>query len=86
MGFLLRGGIAVGNVYRTTSHGPEAILDQVGCLDVLLRHLLAMTQQRRVQPAPNDLAAFLNRTIEPHRDSFPEAAKAAPVRTRARVG
>jgi signal transduction histidine kinase len=46
----------------------KAILDQVGRLDVLLRDLLAMTQQRHVNPAPNDLSAFLNATIEPHRE------------------
>jgi signal transduction histidine kinase len=46
----------------------QAILEQVGRLDVLLRDLLAMTQQRHVNPAPNDLSAFLNATIEPHRE------------------
>jgi signal transduction histidine kinase len=35
---------------------------------VLLRDLLAMTQQRPAQPAPNDLATFLDGTIEPHRE------------------
>jgi signal transduction histidine kinase len=42
------------------------ILEQIGRLDVLLRDLLAMTQQRSMQPVPNDLAAFLDRTIIPH--------------------
>jgi signal transduction histidine kinase len=44
----------------------KTILEQVGRLDVLLRDLLAMTQQRPVRPAPNDLATFLDRTIAPH--------------------
>jgi signal transduction histidine kinase len=46
----------------------KAILDQVGRLDLLLRDLLAMTQRRHVNPAPNDLSEFLNATIEPHRE------------------
>jgi signal transduction histidine kinase len=46
----------------------KAILDQVSRLDVLLRDLLAMTQQRHLDPAPNDLSAFLDATIEPHRE------------------
>ncbi len=45
-----------------------AILQQVGRLDLLLRDLLAMTQQRHAKPAPTDLAAFLEGTIEPHRE------------------
>jgi signal transduction histidine kinase len=46
----------------------KTILEQVGRLDVLLRDLLAMTQQRHVQPAPTDLAAFLEGIIESHRE------------------
>jgi signal transduction histidine kinase len=46
----------------------KAILEQVGRLDVLLRDLLAMTQQSHVNPAPNDLSRFLSATIEPHRE------------------
>jgi signal transduction histidine kinase len=45
-----------------------AILQQVGRLDVLLRDLLAMTQQRHLKPAPTNLATFLNGTVEPHRE------------------
>jgi signal transduction histidine kinase len=44
----------------------KTILQQIGRLDVLLRDLLAMTQQRPVQPAPTDLAAFLDRAIAGH--------------------
>jgi signal transduction histidine kinase len=44
----------------------KTILEQIGRLDVLLRDLLAMTQQRPVQPTTNDLATFLDRTIVPH--------------------
>jgi signal transduction histidine kinase len=44
----------------------KTILEQIGRLDVLLRDLLDMTQQRPVQPATNDLATFLDRTIVPH--------------------
>jgi signal transduction histidine kinase len=45
-----------------------AILEQVRRLDVLLRDLLAMTSQRNVNPAPTNLATFLQGTIEPHRE------------------
>jgi len=44
----------------------KTILEQIGRLDVLLRDLLAMTQQRPVQPAPTDLATFLDRAIVGH--------------------
>jgi signal transduction histidine kinase len=44
----------------------KTILEQIGRLDVLLRDLLAMTQPRPARPAPNDLATFLDGTIEPH--------------------
>jgi signal transduction histidine kinase len=46
----------------------KTILEQIGRLDVLLRDLLAMTQQRPALRAPNDLATFLDGTIEPHRE------------------
>jgi signal transduction histidine kinase len=46
----------------------KTILEQIGRLDVLLRDLLAMTQQRPAQPTPHDLATFLDGTIEPHRE------------------
>jgi signal transduction histidine kinase len=46
----------------------KTILEQIGRLDMLLRDLLAMTQQRPAQLAPNDLATFLDVTIEPHRE------------------
>ena len=44
----------------------KTILEQIGRLDVLLRDLLAMTQQRPPKPAPTDLATFLDRTTAPH--------------------
>jgi len=37
---------------------------------VLLRELLAMTQQRHVNPTSNDLSAFLNLTSPTGRDFF----------------
>jgi signal transduction histidine kinase len=46
----------------------DAILEQVGRLDILLRDLLAMTSQKSVKPAPTNLAAFLRGTIERHRE------------------
>jgi signal transduction histidine kinase len=46
----------------------KTILEQIGRLDVLLRDLLAMTQRRPAQPAPSDLATFLDGTIETHRE------------------
>jgi signal transduction histidine kinase len=44
----------------------KTILEQIGRLDVLLRDLLATTQQRPVQPAPINLATFLDRAIAGH--------------------
>jgi signal transduction histidine kinase len=44
----------------------KTILEQISRLDVLLRDLLAMTQPRPVQPAPTDLATFLDRAIAGH--------------------
>ncbi len=46
----------------------QFILQQVGRLDGLLRDLLAMTQQRKPKPAPIDLAAFLEKTVQAHRE------------------
>jgi signal transduction histidine kinase len=46
----------------------QSILQQVGRLDGLLRDLLAMTQRREPNLAEVDLAAFLERTIETHRE------------------
>ena len=46
----------------------QSILQQVGRLDGLLRDLLAMTQRREPKLAEIDLAAFLDRTAEPHRE------------------
>jgi signal transduction histidine kinase len=45
----------------------KSILQQVGRLDSLLNDLLAMTQRRTPKSAEVDLAAFLERTAEPHR-------------------
>jgi signal transduction histidine kinase len=44
----------------------QSILEQVGRLDALLRDLLAMTQRREPHVTDVDLAAFLDRTMEPH--------------------
>lgn len=46
----------------------NTILQQVDRLDALLRDLLEMTQARDPQFAEVDLAAFLARTVETHRD------------------
>jgi hypothetical protein len=46
----------------------QFILQQVGRLDSVLNDLLAMTQPRTPKPAEVDLAAFLERTAEPHRE------------------
>jgi signal transduction histidine kinase len=46
----------------------NVILEQVGRLDALLRDLLAMTQRREPQRAAVDLAAFLERTADAHRE------------------
>jgi signal transduction histidine kinase len=46
----------------------QSILQQVGRLDGLLRDLLAMTQRREPKLAEIDLAAFLERTAEAHRE------------------
>ncbi|WP_027536021.1 PAS domain-containing sensor histidine kinase [Bradyrhizobium sp. WSM3983] len=46
----------------------NTILQQVDRLDVLLRDLLEMTQARDPKFAGVDLAAFLARTVETHRD------------------
>jgi signal transduction histidine kinase len=46
----------------------QSILQQVGRLDGLLRDLLAMTQRREPKLAEIDLATFLERTAETHRE------------------
>jgi signal transduction histidine kinase len=46
----------------------QSILQQVGRLDGLLRDLLAMTQRREPNLTDIDLAAFLERTGETHRE------------------
>ena len=46
----------------------KAILQQVDRLDLLLRDLLEMTQARDPKLAEVDLATFLARTVETHRD------------------
>jgi signal transduction histidine kinase len=46
----------------------QSILQQVGRLDGLLRDLLAMTQRREPKLAESDLATFLERTAEAHRE------------------
>jgi signal transduction histidine kinase len=46
----------------------RSILQQVGRLDGLLRDLLAMTQRREPKLANIDLAAFLGRTADAHRE------------------
>ena len=46
----------------------KTILEQIARLDVLLRDLLTMTQQRTLQLVPNDLMTFLDQTIVPHHD------------------
>ncbi len=46
----------------------KAILQQVDRLDLLLRDLLEMTQAREPKLAEVDLAPFLARTVETHRD------------------
>jgi signal transduction histidine kinase len=46
----------------------QSILQQVGRLNSLLNDLLAMTQRRTPKSAEVDLAAFLERTAEPHRE------------------
>jgi len=46
----------------------SSILQQVGRLDGLLRDLLTMTQRREPRLAENDLAAFLARTADNHRE------------------
>jgi signal transduction histidine kinase len=46
----------------------QSILQQVGRLDGLLHDLLAMTQRREPKLAEIDLAAFLERTTEAHRE------------------
>jgi signal transduction histidine kinase len=46
----------------------QSILQQVGRLDGLLRDLLAMTQRREPKLAEIDLAAFLERTADAHRE------------------
>ncbi|MGJ4996937.1 sensor histidine kinase [Bradyrhizobium sp. HKCCYLS3077] len=50
------------------SRALEAILQQVARLDALLRDLLAMTQTSRPAPRSVDLVAFLQATIETHRE------------------
>ena len=46
----------------------QSILQQIARLDGLLRDLLAMTQRREPKLAENDLAAFLERTADAHRE------------------
>jgi signal transduction histidine kinase len=46
----------------------QSILQQVGRLDGLLRDLLTMTQRREPNLAEIDLAAFVERTTEAHRE------------------
>ena len=46
----------------------QSILQQIGRLDALLRDLLAMTQRREPKLVEIDLAAFLERTAEVHRE------------------
>jgi signal transduction histidine kinase len=46
----------------------RSILEQVGRLDALLRDLLAMTQRREPELVESDLAVFLERTAEAHRE------------------
>jgi signal transduction histidine kinase len=46
----------------------QSILQQIARLDGLLRDLLGMTQRREPKLAENDLAAFLARTAEAHRE------------------
>jgi signal transduction histidine kinase len=46
----------------------EAILQQVGRLDAVLRDLLAMTQATEPKLADVELSPFLKSTIEPHRE------------------
>ena len=46
----------------------HSILQQIGRLDGLLRDLLAMTQRREPKLAENDLAAFLERAADAHRE------------------
>ena len=46
----------------------EAILQQVGRLDALLRDLLAMTQTAEPKLADVELSPFLKSAIEPHRE------------------
>ena len=46
----------------------ELILQQVGRLDALLRDLLTMTQRREPKPTEIDVAAFLERMAETHRE------------------
>ena len=44
----------------------QAILDQVGRLDALLRNLLTMTQRSQPFIAESDMRVFLDRAIEAH--------------------
>jgi hypothetical protein len=59
--------LAAGDEGRRAS-ALQAILEQVGRLDALLRDLLAMTQQQQPQRAKADLAKFVERAIESHRE------------------
>jgi signal transduction histidine kinase len=46
----------------------DFMLQQIGRLDGLLRDLLAMTQRREPKLAENDLTAFLDHTVDAHRE------------------
>jgi signal transduction histidine kinase len=59
--------LAGGDESRRTA-ALRAILEQVGRLDGLLRDLLAMTQRKEPRLTPVDIATFLDRTIDPHRE------------------
>ena len=68
----------------------RSILEQVGRLDALLRDLLAMTQKRELRPVEIDLKAFLERTVDAHRElaaskSVELLARAQPAATPPRI-
>jgi signal transduction histidine kinase len=68
----------------------RSILEQVGRLDALLRDLLAMTQKRELRPVEIDLKAFLERTVDAHRElaaskSVKLLARAQPAATPPRI-
>ncbi|SRR5712691_954726 len=53
---------------RRRNSALQAILQQIGRLDGLLRDLLAMTQRHEPEVAQADLGRFLKEAIEPHRE------------------